>query len=317
MDIDVHSYQEELDAIVNDAKAVLARMDEMKNRYDAVAAKVDHCEHLMNDMKTDIDQHVATTAGNVETFFQEASEKIGQFDAQIGEPIQHAMDQMASLLNQAEEHFNDKITVVFHAMDQSHTVLQQHGELVKSSDHEVADGIRNGLHTMQDNVAHFKQEFDGTTHPALATLSDALEHAQQTAETFTHETNDHLNQLMHATDEHMQQALFQPLHGHLEETAQKLAQIASGDVDAKLHDVMQQTREQLEAHAKQVISNLVDKVAQELDQVSDHIHKAGQGSAIPREAMKPLIDGVEQLIKPVEETIGNVKSVAAAVGFDV
>jgi methyl-accepting chemotaxis protein len=122
---------------------------------------------------------------------------------------------------------------------------------------------------------------------------------------------------MHATDDHMQQSLFQPLHGHLEETAQKLQQIASGDVDGKLHDVMQQTREQLEAHAKQVISNLVDKIAQELDQVSDHIHPAGQGSAIPREAMKPLIDGVEQLIKPVEETIGNVKSVAAAVGFDV
>ena len=61
----------------------------------------------------------------------------------------------------------------------------------------------------------------------------------------------------------------------------------------------------------------MDKVAQELDQVMDHIHQAGQQSALPREAMKPILDEIDGLLKPVEETIGNVKSIASAVGFDV
>ena len=317
MDIDVHSYQEELDTIVNDARAVLARMDEMKHRFDAVAAKVDQVEHLLTNVKTEIDQHVTETSSHVEAFVHEAQDKIGQFAAQIIQPHQQAVTDLSTKMGAAQETFNQKATAAYEAIDKSHTVLQQLGELVKNTDHDVLDGVRGGIHTLQDDAAQLRQQFDGTTHPALATLSDLLEHTQQTAETFAHETHDHIEQLRQSTDDHMQQELFQPLQLHLGETAQKIAQIAQGDVDAKLHEVMQHTRDQLEAQAKQVISNLVDKIAQELDQVSDHIHKAGQSSAIPREAMKPIIDGIEQLIKPVEETIGNVKSVAAAVGFDV
>jgi chromosome segregation ATPase len=317
MDIDVHSYQEELDAIVNDAKAVLARMDEMKHRFDAVAAKVDEVEHLFTSIKTEVDDHVKTTATSIETFYGHAEDRIGQFDAQIVQAYQQAATDLTAKLTAAEQLFTQKAGEAYHAVDQSHGIVQQLGELVKNTDHDVVDGVRNGVHTLTDDVAQLKQQFDGTTHPALATLDDSLTHTQQQAETFAHETHDHLEQLKQQTDDHMQHDLFQPLQQHLGETAQKLTQISSGDVDAKLQQVMQQARETLEAHAKQVIANLVDKVSSELDQVSDHIHQAGQNSAIPREAMKPIIDGIESLLKPVEETIGNVKSVAAAVGFDV
>jgi ABC-type transporter Mla subunit MlaD len=317
MDIDVHSYQEELDTIVNDAKAVLARMDEMKHRFDAVAAKVDEVEHLFGTVKTEIDQHVNATASNIETWFQHAQERIGQFDTQVTQAYQQAMADLVSKIAAAEQLFGEKAGSAYQAVDKSHSIVQQLGELVKSTDHEVADGVRTGIHTVQDDIAQLKQQFDGTTHPSMTTLDDLLGHTQQQAEAYTHETHDHLEQLKQETDDHIQQNLFQPMQMHLGETAQKLGQIATGDVDGKLHEVMQQARENLEAHAKQVISNLVDKVAAELDQVSDHIHQAGQSSAIPREAMKPIIDGIEQLLKPVEETIGNVKSVAAAVGFDV
>ena len=317
MDIDVHSYQEELDTIVNDAKAVLARMDEMKHRFDAVAAKVDEVEHLFGSVKTEIDQHVNTTAGNIETWYQHAQEKIGQFDTTITQAYQQAMNDLVQKIATAEQVFGEKANAAYQAVDKSHTVVQQLGELVKNTDHEVVDGVRTGVHTLQDDIAQLKQQFDGTSHPALMTLTDALNHTQQQAETYAHETHDHIEQLKQQMDDHIQHELFQPMQQHLGETAQKLGQIASGDVDGKLQQVMHQARENLEAHAKQVISNLVDKVASELDQVSDHIHQAGQHSAIPREAMKPIIDGIEQLIKPVEETIGNVKSVAAAVGFDV
>ena len=317
MDIDVHSYQEELDTIVADARAVLARMDEMKHRMDATAMRVDHVEHALTSFKTDVDHQVQAIATDVETFHTQAMEKIGQFDSQVTEPFTQAVTELMAKITAAEATFQQKSAEAFDAVDKSHTIVQQLGDLVKSTDHEVMDGVRNGIHALADDHAQLKQQFDGTTHPSLATLDDVLTHAQQTSETFMHETGEHLDQLRQQADEHIQQDLFQPMHLHLGETAQKLADIASGDVDHKLQEVMQHAREQLEAQAKQVISNLVDKVAAELDQVSDHIHKAGQGSAIPREAMKPIIDGIEQLIKPVEETIGNVKSIASAVGFDV
>ena len=317
MDIDVHSYQEELDTIVNEAKAVIARMDEMKHRFDAVAAAVDTVEHSVQKLKTDVDAHVAATAQREEAFYAHAGERIHQWDAQVAGAYQKAVADLGEKIKAAHELFLQKAGTAYEAVDKSHGIVQQLGELVKSTDHDVMDGVRNSIHAVQDDHAQFKQQFDGTTQPSLHVLDDLLNHTLQQGESFTNETHDHIEQIKQQTDEHMQQDLFQPLQMHLGETAQKVGQIASADVDAKLHDVLAQSRDQLEQHAKQVIANLVDKVASELDQVSDHIHQAGQSSAIPREAMKPIIDGIEQLIKPVEETIGNVKSVAAAVGFDV
>jgi chromosome segregation ATPase len=317
MDIDVHSYQEELDQIVNDAKAVLTRMDEMKHRMDAVATRVDHLEHAITDLKTNIDGHVNETAQSIETLHSHGMERIGQFDAQVTQAYQQAVNDLLAKITAVEQAFTEKSNAVYHAVDNSHTIVQQLGEQVKSADHDVMDGVRNGVHALTDNIGNFKQQFDGTTHPALAQLDDHLSQTQSQAEQYAHETHDHILQVKQQTDEHIQNDLFQPMQLHLGETAQKLGQIATGDIDGQLHDVMDKTREELEAKAKQVITNLVDKVAQELDQVSEHIHNAGQNNAIPREAMKPIIDGVEALLKPVEETIGNVKSVAAAVGFDV
>lgn len=317
MDIDVHSYQEELDQIVNDAKAVLTRMDEMKHRMDAVATRVDHLEHAIGDLKTNIDHHVTESAQAIETFHAHGMDRIGQFDAQVTHAYQQAVNDLLAKITAVEQAFTEKSNAVYHAVDNSHTIVQQLGEHVKSADHDVAEGVRTGIHTLTDNIGNFKQQFDGTTHPALAQLDDHLAQMQSQAEQYAHETHDHIAQVKQQTDEHIQNDLFQPMQLHLGETAQKLGQIATGDIDGQLHDVMDKTREDLEAKAKQVITTLVDKVAQELDQVSDHIHQAGQNNAIPREAMKPIIDGVEALLKPVEETIGNVKSVAAAVGFDV
>jgi len=317
MDIDVHSYQEELDQIVSDARTVLTRMDEMKHRMDAVATQVDQVEHALTNMKNEVDAHVTGTGGEVEAFFQRAMETIGGFDAQATQAYQHAVDDLLQKLAAVEATFTAKSNEAYQAVDKSHGVVQQLGELVKNTDHEVMDGVRNGVHALNDDVAQFRQQFDGTTHPSLATLDDHLAQTQQQAEQFSHEAHDHIAQAKQQVDDHIQSELFQPMQAHLGETVQKLSEIATGDVDAKLHDVMEHSREQLEQQAKQVIANLVDKVAKELDMVSDHIHQAGQNNAIPREAMKPIIDGVEALIKPVQETIGNVKSVAAAIGFDV
>jgi chromosome segregation ATPase len=317
MDIDVHSYQEELDQIVNDAKAVVTSMDEMKHRMDAMATRVDAIEHALTNLKSQIDSDVATTSGAVETLFAHASERIDQFDAQATQAFQKAVNDLLAKITAVEQAFTEKSNAIYHAVDASHTIVQQLTENVKTADHDVTDNVRNGIHTLTDNIGNFKQQFDGTTHPSLAQLDDHLSQTQSQAEQFAHETHDQITQVKQQTDEHIQNDLFQPMQQHLGETAQKLGQIATGDVDSQLHDVMDKTRAELEAKAKQVISNLVDKVAQELDQVSDHIHQAGQNNSIPREAMKPIIDGVESLIKPVEETIGNVKSVAAAVGFDV
>jgi chromosome segregation ATPase len=317
MATDVHSYQEELDQIVNEAKAVLARMDEVKHRFDAIAAKVDEVKHAFTDAKTTVDQKVAESSGHVETFFQHAHERLGQWESQVDQAYVQAANELVAKVTAAEALFTQHSAAVYQAVDKSRSVVQQVGDLIKNAEHEVSDGLRQGVHTLQDDVSNLKQSFDGTTHPSLATLDDQFSHTRDQAESFAHETHDHIADIQHQLDTHMHQDLFEPVQAHLGETAQKLAQIASGDVDAKVHDLMAQSREKLEQHAKQVISNLVDKVAHELDEVMAHIHQAGENSTLPREAMKPILDEIESLIKPVEQTIDSVKSVAAAVGFDV
>ena len=315
MDIDTSSYQQELDLIYNDAKAVLARMDHVKSRFDEVATKVETIETSLGNVKTTIDHRVGETATHIETFFKHAEDTLA--NSQVGDHFKTALDAFTTKLTELESQFTQKTAEVYGAIEKSHTVLQQVGEAVKHAHDDVHDNVTQGVQAVQENLNELKQKFDSTSHPALTTFDDFLHSIREQAEAHTNETHDHLEALRQQTDEHMHQQLFDPLHAHLGETAEKLGQIATGDVDARLHAVLDHGREQLENQGKQVIANLVDKVAQELDQVMDHIHQAGQGSAIPREAMKPILDSIDGLLKPVEETIGNVKSIASAVGFDV
>lgn len=316
-DVDTSQFQEELDTIVNEARAVLARMDEVKHRFDAVAAKVDAVHHELDTMKTTIDQRVGHASGLVEGFYSEAHTRMSDFPSHTKEAVRGAVFLAMQKLTEVQGTFEHSADSVYAAVDNSRGVLQQLGDLVKSTDHDTADGVRQGVHHLQENIGQFVQAFDGTTQPSLNVLDDLFHQVQQQAETHAHETHDLVQQLMHETDEHVQQGLLAPVMSHVGEAAERMGQIASGDVDASLQSLVQEGRESLENRIKAQVSELVDKVAHEIDTVAEHLQKAGDDSAIPREAMKPLIDGIEALVKPVEETIGNVKSIASAVGFDV
>jgi hypothetical protein len=80
---------------------------------------------------------------------------------------------------------------------------------------------------------------------------------------------------------------------------------------------MSQGRGILEDGVKSVVSELTDAVGREIDAVTDAMHKAGGDNEAVREALKPVFDIIDGLISPLEETIGNVRSVASAVGVDI
>ena len=317
MDIDVHSYQEELDTIVAEANAVLGRMNEINDRYHAVQALVDALEKDFGEAKTMIDQKVAEYSGEIETFCRNAESVLGNFDHEIADAFNTAANGLMSKVTELEQHFTQQTTATYAQIDKSHGILQHLGELVKNAQQESHTSIATAIAQVKDNASHFGQEFDGTTHPSMTAFDEWLQHAKEQGEAHANEHHDQMEQVKQQTDEHLQQHLYEPVHTHVQETHDLFEQIQGAVLDAHIQQMIHHGRDKIETECKHTINDVCQKVKQKVDEIIDHMHKATDGSAVPREAMKPLIDGIEGLIKPVEETIGNVKSVAAAVGFDL
>jgi len=219
-------------------------------------------------------------------------------------------------VTELEQQFTQKSGETYAQIDKSHGVLQHLDEVVKGLHQDTHGTISTAIAQVKDNVSHFAQSFDGTTHPSMTAFDEWLQHTKEQAESHANEHHDHLETLKQQTEEHLQH-LYDPVHTHVQATGEKLQHIQANQVDVHIAQMIHHGRDKIEAECKHTINDVCHEVKTKIDEIIDHMHKATEHSMIPREAMKPLIDTVEQLVKPVEETIGNVKSVAAAVGFDL
>jgi len=314
---DTQDIQQELDTIVGEAKDVLARMDMVKHRFDAVAVQVDAVEKEFVEAKATIEHHLGDTATRAKTVIQHLNAARDGIQSRALQPYIEAITNMTSHLEGQAAQFDASVQSVLAAIDGSHGVAEQLGSLVSQSDHDHHDGARQSIQTMQDDLAHFAQQFDGHTQPAMNTLHDELEHLQQQSESTSQETHDHMQEIMHAADDHLHQGLLDPVAAHVNENADRLNQIASADFDAQFHALLDKGREGIENRFKSEFSAVMDKIAHDLDEVEQQIHQAGEHSAIPREAMKPLIDGIEGAFKELHPVVNTVKDIASAVGVDL
>lgn len=317
MAADTQDIQQELDEIVQEARAVLARMDEVKHRFDAVAVQVDDVEHQFTDAKKTIDEHLGKTSASVSDLVQHLHTSASAIDEQALQAYVDAIANVTTHLHGEAQHFKDETDKVLAAIDQSRTVAEQMGDLVGATDHETHDGARHNLQLMHDDLAQFMQQFDGTTHPSITSLDDDLAHLHQQSDSVVQEAHDHIQEVMHQVDTHAHQDLLDPVTAHVNESAERLAQIAQGDIDAGMQQLMDHGRETLENQFKSAFTAVMDKIVHDLDQVEDQIKQAGEHSAIPREAMKPLIEGVEGAFNVLHPVVKVVQEVASAVGVDV
>lgn len=314
--VDTHAESEAFDAIVQEAHSVLARMDEVKGRFDSVGQKVEHLngaiEHSKNVM--------AAASKHLEEAVHHTVENIGQL-VTASEAEHHEafakMDQWASSLKSAMEHFEQSAKQAQTAVDHSKTVSQQMLEQVKHTAHSFVDSAKERVHSLHDHVSDLGKQFEAQAHPAMTGFDEFLSHMREQSETFAHNAHDHVDQFQHQLDGFVHSDLINPISEHAAQAAQFLAAVGHEDVAGAVTGLMTQGREALEEGVKAVVSDLTDAVGREIDSVTDAMHKAGGDNEAVREALKPVFDVIDGLIAPLEETIGNVRSVASAVGVDL
>lgn len=313
---DTHAEQEALDAIVREAHSVLARMDEIKQRFDSVGHRVDRLNGAIEQSKSAL----SGAAKHLEEAAHHTIDNLGHLAGEC-ENKHHELfgkiDHWSSDLKAAKDHFEQSAKHAQSAVENSQSVSQQMLDQVKHTAHAFVDHAKERVNRLHEHVAGLGKQFEAEAHPAMTSFDEFLQHTREQSETFINNAHDHVEQFQQQTDDFVQSELINPIAEHASEATQFLANLGHADIAGAVTGLMSQGREALEDGVKSVIGDLTDAVGQGIDEVTDAIHKAGGDNQVVREALKPVFDIIDSLIGPVSETIGNVKSVASAVGCDV
>lgn len=313
---DTSHEQQELDSIIQEAHAVMARMDAVRRRFDAIGAEVDkavgavqhaketfeHDVHALHDAATRFDNNVRNHGGDADHAYNAWAS---------------AIDAAAAKMEELKGHFDHSCESVYAAVDKSRTVLEQITDKVKQADHDVHDGVNHVIQIFHDEAGHLSQQFQSVTHPAMSALDEFVGHIHDQSDALANEAHGHLDQLQHAVDAQIHEHLIDPINQHVGHATELLANLGRGDVDSAVAHLTSNARQHIDEQMKSVITNLADHVSQGIDHVSESIQHAGDHNSGLRQLLKPAFDELEKLLHPVEETIGNVKSVASAVGFSI
>lgn len=313
---DTHAEQEALDAIVQEARSVLARMDEIKQRFDSVGNRVERLNSALEQSKSAL----ANASKRLEDASYHTIDNLGELVGD-SETAHHGLfgkiGHWSSELKGAKDHFEQSTKHAQTAVDHSQSLSQQMLEQVKHTAHSFADRAKGRVNKLQEHVSELSKQFEAEAQPAMTGFDEFLQHMREQSESFVNNAHDHVEQFQRQTDDFVHSELIDPISEHANEAAQFLANVGHADIAGAVTGLMSQGREALEDGVKSVIGDLTDTVGQGIDEVIDAIHKSGDDNQLVREALKPVFEIIDSLIGPVSETIGNVKSVASAVGCDV
>ncbi len=314
--IDTHAESEGFDAIVQDARSVVAHMDEVKQRFDSVGHRVEQLDGALQQSQASIAAAVKELEDAVHHTVSNLVSLVGDSDGKYHE-LFGRIDSWAAELKAAKEQFDQSAKHAQATVEHSQTLSQQLLEQVKHSAQTFVESSKDRVNDLHEHVTELGKQFESQAHPAMTNFDEFLSHMQQQSEAYSHSAHDHVDQLQHQVDGFVHSDLLQPVTEHATQAVQFLSHVGHEDVAGAVTSMMSQGREALEEGVKAVVSDLADAVGHEIDTVSQALHNAGGENQGVREALKPAFDLVEELLEPVEQTIGNVKSIAAAVGVDV
>lgn len=313
---DTQAEHDALESIVQEAHSLLARMDEVKQRFDTVGHRIERLNEgieqsksMLTDAAKHVEHAVHHTASNLNHLAHDCDTKYHELFGMIGS--------WCSEIKGTKDHFDQSAKQALAAVDHSHTVSQQMLDQVKHVAATFVDSSKERVHKLHDHVSNLSKQFEAEAHPAMTGFDEFLQHMREQSEIFANNTHGHVEKLHHQTDEHVHAELINPISEHTTHAAEFLANVGHADITGAVTHLMSQGREVVEDQIKSVIGDLTDAVGREIDSVSDAIHKSGGENQLVREALKPVFDVIDGLIAPIEDTIGNVRSVASAVGFDV
>ncbi len=314
--VDTHAESEGFDAIVQDARSVVAHMDEVKQRFDSVGHRVEQLDGALEHSKSTISAAVKELEDAVHHTVSNLAALVGDGDSKYHE-LFSKIESWATELKAAKDQFDQSAKHAQSTVEHSQTLSQQLLEQVKHSAHAFVDSSKERVHDLHDHVTELGKQFEGQAHPAMTGFDEFLSHMREQSETYSHSAHDQVEQLQHQLDGFVHSDLINPVTEHATQAVQFLASVGHEDVAGAITGLMHQGREALEDGVKAVISDLTDAVGHEIDTVTQALHHSGGQNQGVRDALKPVFDIVDELLDPVEETIGNIKSVAAAVGVDL
>jgi ABC-type transporter Mla subunit MlaD len=303
-----------LDSIVQEAQAVLARMDSVKSRFESASATVDKLTAALTQAR----ELVATTATNVEDAVNGTLDNIREGLQTCDGKHQDFFDQLTQWtqsLTEAHGKFETSAQATQSAVDKSQTFAEQMLEKIRQTASGFADVGQECVHDFTDHASTLAQRFDAEAQPALSDFDDFLGNLQKDAETFVDDTGATLENLQNNADSLMHDQLITPIGDHVGTALDFLGTLGSDGVDAAITSLMSQGRGLVEDGIKSTIDDLLSSVGSGIDDVMDSIHTSGGENEVMREALRPIFDVIEELMGPIEETMGNVNSIAGAVGY--
>lgn len=313
---DTHAESEGFNAIVQDARSVVAHMDEVKQRFESVGHKVEQLDGTLEQSKTTIAAAVKELEDAIHHTVSNLTALVGDGDSKYHE-LFSKIESWSTGLKAAREQFDQSAKLAQTTVEHSQTLSQQLLEQVKHTAQTFVESSKDRVHDLHDHVTELGKQFEAQAHPAMTGFDEFLSHMREQSETYSHSAHDHVEQFQHQVDAFVHADLINPITEHATQAVQFLASVGHEDVAGAVTGLMSQGREALEDGVKAVITDLTSAVGHEIDTVTQAIHHAGGENEGVREALKPVFDLVDDLLQPVEETIGNIKSVAAAVGVDL
>ena len=315
IDNDVSQEQEMLDSIVQEANNVLARMDAVKTRFEQAGDTIER----LNSALAQARELVAATASNVEDTVNSTMDNIrDRLDACEGKhnDFFEQINTWTQALGEAQSNFDQSAQATQTALENSKSVAEQLLEKVQQTASDFQSTAQDCVSDTTEHASNLAQRFAAEAQPAMDEFDGFLDNLRQQAETFVTDTGNQLESLQNQADNTMHEQLINPVSEHVGDAIEFLGNLGSQGVDGAIQAILAQGRETLEQGVNGAIDELLQAVGSGIDQVIESIHKAGDDNELMREALRPIFDVIEELIGPIEETMGNVNSIAAAVGYD-
>ena len=313
--VDVNDISHHFDELVREGQDVIHRIDTLKNRFEQVTHDVDQANALVEHAKQTIDSGIKNLHQAVTHMREHLSSQWQECMTEFG-TLTSGIDASSHKFQELKNTFDHSHETLTGALDKSHDHIRQQTDQTKQTAHTTIDHAHQAAQQIAHQGEELAQHFETATHPAMNKLADHLDHVRTESEAFTHQTQAHVEQIEHATDQAVHEHVESPVHQAVEQGVNLMQQIANTDVDGLIHELMDKGRTTLEEHLKPIIHDLVAHVGQELDKVSKEIEDAGHHNSGARAIIQPMFDLVEGLLGSAGDSVQHAAGVSATVGHD-
>ena len=313
--VDTTLEQEKLDTIVDRAKGLTSRVDQLGHRIDAFAALVDKVTNAMD--------HYIAEAHRDNTLLKPIRKEIVSLhhdkSAAIAKDYEHSTSELGDISNQVvlvAEHFRNSCEQVYAALDRHRNLFQQIGDQFGHSQVETRGHMDDTRHALTERTSNAAHGFDNDVHPAMASHGAVIDEIHGALESLGSQLHGSLEQHHAETESDFQHSLATPLEQHCTETVSSLAAVGTQDIDGDLHTLGEHSLHRLNEDVHSPLEAHVEHFGAVLLAAAESLSGARGSHDDAHRALQPAFSQIEAIQPPVHDAISSASRVAAAVGVN-